>query len=125
MRLETSIKLISGVYHVTVDLASEDGFTPVEQEAITQQGEPTIDVGGSFDDQAGLTYTLDTKQVQFPSQFPQKKTFSKTDYPSDAADRAQLWLDTVKTRIDTGVTAQRTATASNIAEEIVNIDTSD
>lgn len=125
MRLNTSITLVDGVYHVSVDLADTNGFTPVEQEAVTQFGEPTIACGGSFDDGGGLTYTLDTNDKLFPSQFPVKEKFSTVDYPSNANARAVLWRDTIKTRIDAAITTLRSKTVGTVGEEIANIDTSD
>ncbi len=122
MRISSSIILIDGVYNVTVDLVS-GGFTPVEAEAVYQHGEPTVSCGGEFDDGDALTFTLADNDRKFPSQFPVKQRFSLEDY-GDAAERAELWRSTIKTRLDTAITTLRNISVANTGEEIANIDTS-
>lgn len=122
MDIKSTIRLTNNVYHAEIDLYE---LTLVEQDVINKFGEPTIDCGGSFDDQMGLTFTLDTDERKFPSQFPCKKSWDRADYPSDADDRAALWRDTIKTRIDTAVTALRALTYDNLGTEIAPVPTDD
>lgn len=124
MEIETKKELISGIYHCTVDLHNdEEGLTSAEADAIANYGEPTVDVGGSFDDGAGLTYTLDDNDKSFPSQFPAKETFSTVDFPSDASARADLWISTVKTRLTTAMQTLRGKSVGTIGTNIDIIDT--
>lgn len=122
MRITSSIILIDGVYNVTIDLAS-GGFTPVEAEAVYQHGEPSVACGGEFTDGDDLTFELSASDKKFPSQFPVKQRFSLEDY-EDAAARATVWRDTIKTRLDTAITTLRNISVGAVGEEIDNIDTS-
>ena len=123
MEIITYIRLVNNSYEVELDLA-EGGLTPVEKEAIANYGEPVITAGGLFDaGGGGLSYTLGDDDRKFPSQFPVKKTFSRADYPSDANDRAVLYRTTLKTRLDTAMTALRSRAAGTTGREIDNIDT--
>jgi len=122
METIATIRLVSGSYHVEVDLA-EDGLTPVEAEVISQHGEPVITAGGLFDDEISLSYTLADDDRKFPSQFPVKAIFSLADFPSDANDRAVLFRDEIRDRIDIAITALRALTAGTVGKDIDNEDT--
>jgi len=122
MEIESKIRLVNNAYSVELDLA-DGGLTPVELQAIRNYGEPVVSAGGLFDDGAGLTYTLPDDDRKFPSQFPVKYTFSLADYPSDANDRAVLFRQTMKTRIDAAVTAIRALDEGTTGHEIDVIDT--
>ena len=122
MRITSTIQLRDAVYHVAVDAADTLPFTPAEQEALTNFGEPTIACGGTFT-LGDLTYTLAENDRLFPSQFPVKQTFSTEDYPDDANERATLWRNTIKTRLENAVAALRSLAPGTVGEETDNIDT--
>jgi hypothetical protein len=96
---------------------------PEEAEAVRRFGEPTIDVGGEFDDGDALTYTLAADDRKFPSQFPVKKIFSLEDYTTTTNDRAVLFRDTIRTRITDAITDLRAQAVGSTGREISNIDT--
>lgn len=121
MDIKSTIRLVDNVYHAEIDLYE---LTLVEQDVINKFGEPTVDCGGSFSDGGGLSFTLDTNNRKFPSGFPVKESWDLDDF-ADSADRAALWRDTVKTRIDTAVTALRAKTYSNLGTEIDPVPTDD
>lgn len=122
MELLRTIRLVNNVYHAEVDLA-DGGLTPVEEETITQYGEPVIAAGGTFTDGQGLTFTLADEDRKFPSQFPVKATFSRADFPSDANARAVLWYDTIRDRCETAMETIRGYAAGITGRDISNIDT--
>jgi len=122
METEATIRLVNNVYNVEVDLA-DNGLTPVEAEVISQFGEPVIAAGGNFDDGGGLSYDLADDDRKFPSQFPVKASFSLADHPADANDRALLFRDKVRERIDTAITALRGNTVGTVGRDIDNEDT--
>lgn len=122
MEIISYIRLVNNAYAVEMDLA-DNGLTPVEAESIRNFGEPTIEVGGDFDDGDALTFTLAGEDRKFPSQFPIKTTFSISDYPTDANARAVLYRDTLRTRLDVAVTALRAKTVGTTGRDIENIDT--
>lgn len=122
MQIATTKALSNGRYSVVIALR-DDGLSLAEQEAISQFGEPVIDCGGSFDDQAGLTYTLATNEKLFPSQFPVKELFSTEDFPSDASARADLWKSTVIARLTSAVQTLRTNSVGALGYDVQNIDT--
>lgn len=122
MELERSIRLVNNAYHAEVNLA-RDGLTPVEAEAVSNYGEPTIEAGGTFDDGVDLTYDLPADDRRFPSQFPVKAVFSRSDYPDDANARAVLWYNTIRDRIEAAVEALRAIPSGTTGRDISNIDT--
>jgi len=119
MRLADTIELIDNAYHVQIGLAEERGLTPVEQEAFANFGDAVVDVGGEFSTE-GLTFTLPTRDVFFPSGFPVKQIFSLDDF-NDANARAVLWRDTIKTRIIAQRDAWLAKSVGNVDENITTV----
>lgn len=119
MQITNNIRLVDNIYHVEIDLHE---LTLSEQEAINKFGEPLIECGGNFDDLGGLTFDLDSDIRKFPSEFPCKYSWDRGDY-EDAADRADLWRDTILDRLDTAVTAKRAETSANLGSNTTSIDT--
>lgn len=136
MEIRSTIRLTNNLYQAEIALG-ENGLTPVENEALAQFGQPSIECGGSFGTTGttGATgtntyFTLPSNAKLFPSNFPIKESFSLLDYPvgttapPNAAVRADLWRDTVVSRITSGVQAKRAESASSDIGTIVqNIDT--
>lgn len=122
MEIISYIRLVNNAYEVELDLA-DGGLTPVEKDCITKFGEPVISVGGEFTDGVDLTFTLADNDRKFPSQFPVKYSFGLADYPSDANDRAVLFRNTIRTRIDDAVTALRALSIGDTGRTIDNVDT--
>lgn len=136
MEIKSVIRLTNSLYQVEISL-SENGLTPVETEAINNFGAPLIDIGGAFGvtGSTGATgtntyFTLPTNDKYFPNNFPVKQSFSLLDYPvgttmpPNAAKMADVWRDTVITRLTDAVTAKRAEVASSdVGTTIQNIDT--
>jgi hypothetical protein len=105
MKIESSIEIVNDVYVVQIGVPS---VSPVEQEALNQFGDPTVDVGGEFEgtltrpsggDPVSVSYTLPNKLYQLPSTFPVQQVFSLEDYPDDADVRAEVYRQIVIARI--------------------------
>jgi hypothetical protein len=136
MEIRSTIRLTNNLYQAEISLG-DNGLTPVETEALAQFGQPSIDCGGSFGTTGttGATGTntyfiLPSNAKLFPANFPVKESFSLLDFPvgttapPNAAVRADLWRDTVVSRITAGVQAKRAESASSDIGTIVqNIDT--
>lgn len=95
MQLRVILNLIDEQYHSQLSVES---LTAEEQQALSQFGPWLVDLGGEFDDQQGLTFTLPHTNRQLPQQFPVKRLFDLKD-DQDANARAVLWLETLITRI--------------------------
>lgn len=136
MEIRSTIRLTNNLYQAEVDLGT-NGLTPVESEALTRFGQPSISCGGEFGTTGttGATGTntyfiLSDNDKLFPSAFPVKQSFSLLDYPvgttapPNAAQRADTWRDTIVARITTAIQAKRAESASaDIGTTIQNIDT--
>jgi len=98
MKLNTSIRLESGVYVATVEV---EETTPLENERLRNFGQPTVSLGGSFtgvvgDDQ--ISFTLPHRNRLFPSDTPYTAAFALADF-SDAGQRAQIWRQSMEQRL--------------------------
>jgi hypothetical protein len=136
MEIRSTIRLTNNLYQAEVSL-SENGLTPVETEAISYFGQPSIECGGGFGTTGttGATgtntyFNLPSNPKLFPANFPVKQSFSLLDYPvgttapPNAAQRADVWRDTVVTRLTTGMQEKRgEAASSDIGTIVQNIDT--
>jgi hypothetical protein len=136
MEIRSTIRLTNNLYQAEISLG-ENGLTPVENEALSRFGQPSIDCGGAFGTTGttGATgtntyFTLPANAKLFPANFPVKESFSLLDFPvgttapPNAAQRADLWRDTVVSRITSGVQDKRAESASSDIGTIVqNIDT--
>lgn len=136
MEIKSTIRLTNNLYQAEVSLG-ENGLTPVETEAITFFGQPSIECGGEFGvtGTTGATgtntyFTLPANAKLFPSNFPVKQSFSLLDYPvgttapPNAAVRADLWRDTIVSRLTAGMQEKRgEAASSDIGTIVQNIDT--
>jgi hypothetical protein len=136
MEIKSTIRLTNNLYQAEIALG-ENGLTPVETEALSQFGQPTIECGGAFGvtGTTGATgtntyFAIPANAKLFPSNFPIKESFSLLDFPvgstapPNAAQRADLWRDTVVSRISTGVQGKRAeAASSDIGTIVQNIDT--
>jgi cation transport regulator ChaB len=111
MILRKTISLLNKTFHVQIglDLREEDALTPLEKDAIKQNGDPIVECGGDFSDP---TFTLPSKELRFPSQFPVVQLFNTDDY-EDAEDRANSYAGTVTARIVAAVAAAKTYSSNN------------
>jgi hypothetical protein len=136
MEIKSVIRLSNSLYHTEVSL-SDNGLTPVETEAINNFGAPSVECGGNFGatGTTGATgtntyFSLPVNARFFPTNFPVKQSFSLLDYPvgttypPNAAQRADIWRDTIVTRLTAAVIAKREESASSdVGTVIQNIDT--
>jgi hypothetical protein len=136
MEIKSTIRLTNNLYQAEIALG-DNGLTPVENEALSRFGQPSIDCGGDFGvtGTTGATgtntyFTLAANAKLFPANFPVKESFSLLDFPvgstspPNAAQRADIWRDTVVSRITAGVQAKRDESASaDIGTIVQNIDT--
>ena len=120
MKLSIYTHQANNLFHVEISLPTY-GLTPVEAEAVAKLGEPVIECGGEFSTE-GLDFELDSNERYFPSQFPVKQIFSGQDY-ENAYDRAILWKNIMKDRIQEAITELRFTTIHSTGQEIVDIDT--
>jgi hypothetical protein len=121
MEIEVFVKPVNNTYEVQVGLSREPGsLTPVEVAAFLNFGEPLVDCGGSFDNDAGCAYTLPTDQRLFPSQFPVKQIFSLVDF-GDAAIRANLYYTTLQTRLAAARTTQTNKTTGTVGHFVTSV----
>lgn len=106
MILRKTITLLNKTYHVQIglDQGEDQALTPVEREAIRQNGEPVVDCGGAFT--GPPSFTLANRELRFPSQFPVIQLFNTTDY-ADAEARANVFKDTVSARIATAISGAK------------------
>jgi hypothetical protein len=136
MEIRSTIRLTNNLYQAEIALG-DNGLTPVENEALSRFGQPSIECGGSFGvtGTTGATgtntyFTLPANARLFPANFPIKESFSLLDFPvgttapPNAAVRADTWRDTIVSRISTGVQDKRAEAASaDIGTTVQNIDT--
>lgn len=136
MEIKSTIRLTNNLYQAEVMLG-DNGLTPVESEVISYFGQPSIECGGEFGTTGttGATGTntyfeLAANSKLFPANFPVKQSFSLLDFPvgttapPNAAQRVDLWRDTVVSRITTAMQAKRAeAASSDIGTIVQNIDT--
>jgi hypothetical protein len=136
MEIKSTIRLVNDLYHSEISL-NDNGLTPVEIEAINNFGAPSVECGGSFGTTGttGATGTntyfyLPANPKFFPTNFPIKQSFSLLDYPvgttypPNAAQRADLWRDTIVTRTTSAMIEQRAkAVSPDVGTVIQNIDT--
>lgn len=124
MKLAITSRKVSNVFHVEINLADRDGFTPVEIEAVANGGEPLIECGGDIvvEGEGAIEFTLPTDERYFPSQFPVKQKFSADDF-EDAYERSAAWKSVVKQRIQLGIATKRAATVYPSGTDIEDINT--
>jgi hypothetical protein len=136
MEIKSTIRLTNNLYQAEISLG-ENGLTPVETEAITYFGQPSVDCGGEFGatGTTGATgtntyFTLPANSKFFPSNFPVKQSFSLLDYPvgttlpPNAAQRVDIWRDEVVSRLALAMQNKRgEASSSDIGTTVQNIDT--
>jgi hypothetical protein len=95
MKIRETLELADGRYHASLTPVS---LTEEEDRARSRFGSWSIETGGQFDDQQGLSFELPSRIRSFPEQFPTKTIVDLVDFP-DARARAGLWLETVRDRI--------------------------
>lgn len=107
MILRKTITLLNKTYHVQIglDQGEDQALTPVEREAVRQNGEPVVDCGGAFT--GPPAFTLPSRELRFPSQFPVVQLFNTDDY-ADAESRANVFKAEVSARIVTAINAAKT-----------------
>ena len=127
MKINSSVEIVNDTYIAAVGVL---GLTPVEQLAVDQFGEPVVDVGGSFSGSltrpgAGspttVAYVLPSKQYSLPSTFPVNQPFSLLDFPDDADVRAEVYRQTILTRIASARTAILARAAYFVGETVTTI----
>ena len=86
MEIRSTIRLTNNLYQAEIALG-ENGLTPVENEALAQFGQPSIECGGEFGTTGttGATgtntyFTLPSNAKLFPANFPIKESFSLLDF---------------------------------------------
>lgn len=107
MRLTSSLKLVGNVYHAQIGVADADPFTVRELDVLAKIGEPEVSIGGNFTG-AGVDFTLDAREVLFPSGFPVKRQFDLDDDVL-SGENADVYLTTLKTRVTAAMVAQNAA----------------
>ena len=101
MQVSFDRKPVDNHYTVTLSIV---GLNAREQEQLAALGSFLVDVGGSFVD--GLvSFSLPTKEVRCPENFPQKVVFSIEELTATvASDRAAAWESVMEGRLQTALT---------------------
>lgn len=98
MKVRIYRSLSGGVFSARIQ--TED-FTPEESRWIGDQGDPLVNVGGTFSLPGDESFVLPSKMVRVQSGFSSPglvRGFSSADH-SDAKERALSWASTVQGRI--------------------------
>lgn len=128
MQLQTNNYLRNGV--VTAEIvfpvlpSGVEPLTGAERDALLQSGSPVVDFGGSITDGVDLTFSLPARQLRVPDELPVRQSFTIADFP-DAVERANAWLETCLSRIETAIEGIRADLVqdSTVGTKVVNIDT--
>ena len=126
MKIHSNIDIVNDLYRAEIWIKE---VSPVEQEAIDRFGEPVIDVGGDFTGSAtrpgegsptATTFTLPSKNYYLPTTFPVQQTFSLTDF-ADADVRAEVYRQTIVTRIGSARTTILARASAFVGETLVTL----
>lgn len=113
MILRKTITLMHKTFYVQIglDYTESEALSPVEREAIKQNGEPAVNCGGNFGEDPVL-FSLPSRELRFPSQFPVVQLFNTDDF-EDAENRANLYKDVITARIATALADAKAYAADN------------
>ena len=117
MIIRTFKTIENAVYVVSIN--TED-WSEQDRKLMAFYGEPSVDLGGTFDDYADVQYTLPTISVRIMSEMPGRECFDTRD-DADAEARALLWAQTIADRITAEVTTLRTRTDTYTGELVANV----
>lgn len=117
MNLRIFKKLTAGVYQVSI--YTED-WSELDRKLMAKFGEPEINLGGDFTGDPSVSYTLADKLARVMTESPFFTRFDIDDY-ADAFDRAEVWADTVVTRITDAITTLRENSDGYTSEEVIQV----
>jgi hypothetical protein len=117
MKIRTFKKLEGGVYRVAI--YTQD-WSELDKQLMAKFDEPEIDLGGTFTGAPSVSYALDSVLMRIMSDDPFTAAFDIDDY-ADAHDRADVWADTVQTRITSAVTTLRLNADGYTGEEVTEV----
>jgi hypothetical protein len=117
MKLREQISIVGGQYKARIEVSE---LTASETNAISRFGDLVVNLGGDFtsDTDTDVVFSLPSEERFFPSQFPVQKVFDAAD--SDAAEKADTWIETVVDRLLTARDEAIDKDASAIRDEIVD-----
>lgn len=107
MKLIITKNLVKNVYTANIAI---DEIADTDTELFNDYYEPTIDIGGEITQLAAtpvILTTLPSSYKKIPSQFPINYRFPVAQYGDDAQQIAELWVETISTRIETAMDALR------------------
>ena len=96
MSVELVIRKRTDQNHYVVAISLEQ-WSDTDLKLMQAYGEPTIDVGGDFDDST-TSFSLDTNMVRLLRDFPISQRFDATEL-EDAEAQRDLYADTITDRI--------------------------
>ena len=102
MEIETRLDIINDNYRAQIGITTgpgSKGLSPLEAQGFQMFGDQVVECGGviTLNDSSGLTFTLPTNPLRFPSQFPVIQTFSVVDLTLATAQlHASSWLTQVQ-----------------------------
>ena len=127
MQIFTDIQALDGRYVVCI---KTQRLSEHEEEMIAQFGEPTVDIGGTFQGSmlrpgdtapgTGIAFMLPSDIRGIVAGFPVQQVFDLADSP-DSDLRAKLWADTVAGLIIAAKTALMAKAAAFVGQTIVTI----
>lgn len=124
MRIESDTQLIGGIFRAQVRLPAEL-LTAVEREVITQQGAIEVNLGGLISDSSVtpvLVFSLPAQTCQFPSCLPVSVEFdSATLGAQEASNRAQAWIRSSITRINSAYAIKAAINPGPIGMQITQV----
>ena len=119
LRVLQSIQDLSYVFVFSID---PESITDDDNQRIKKFGAPSIDFGGTFDNDAGLTFTLPDEYYTLPFDFPVKKTFSLVaPFDTDAINKFTLYRTTIVGNVTTAITNLRNQADTFTGEFVSNI----
>jgi hypothetical protein len=101
MQLRIINSIVDESYQVRMVLKD---FSAADLERAAKFGNPTVELGGSFDDTA--TYDLPAREVELREGSELFQEFDLNDHV-DAKARANTWSAEIQTRLDAALTAWR------------------
>ena len=121
LRVLQSIENENYVFIFSIDPSS---ISSDDMALFTKYGPQSIDFGGTFTDNASVTFTLPDIYYDLPTSFPVQQVFSATGsspFASNTANRLQVYRTAIENNITTAITTLRTMSDTFTGEFIVNI----
>lgn len=120
LRIYQSIENLDRVFLFTADPKE---VSASDKDLMAKYGEPEVNFGGTFDNGAGITFTLPDIYAKVVSGLPYKAVFTPTVAPwnTDTEAKFSLYRTTMQTRFNAAYVALRANSDGFTSEYITNI----